>query len=395
MILRRIMGVALVLAVLFIFPVGVWVAVGANTVLSPATYISGLASQNIYEDIVPVALPALASQVEDNSGAPRELIESINAIQQAIGEDAWREVADLLVPPAWLQQQIEGSIDRLSAELEREDNTSNVMLFDLGEIQARVSGVEGDQAIQIILNAAPECTPEQEADFAVYETSSGDLPPICRKSDEADLETLRLALRRRFDRLADTLAVAMAEGGVEMQFTPEDFQQVRVIDALADNLLVIAFSCPMAIIGLIIATNVRSRKGFGRWIGVSAVIMGGITLLPVPFLQQIVNQAAANALAAPEFEPEVRIFLAQLATGIGDAIFAGFSVPVLVIGAVSLMIGFGLVVMASLGRGQGSGTLLLGADGQLYSVRDGQIVGTVTATPPPSPGQTPIVRRED
>jgi hypothetical protein len=79
---------------------------------------------------------------------------------------------------------------------------------------------------------------------------------------------------------------------------------------------------------------------------------------------------------------------------------------VLVIGSVSLMIGFGLVVMASLGRGQGSGTLLLGADGQLYSVRDGQIVGTVTATPPPSrssgltiaeasPGQTPIVRRED
>ena len=130
--LKRLVAVLLALVAVLLFPLAVWVGSGVNVVLSPETYKAGLASQNIYADMVPVALPAFAeAMLTDNVTQLR-----FAQIARALPADKWREIANELVPPEWLKGQMEQGLDSFFLWLESDEPT-----FPVPSISASFRGI--------------------------------------------------------------------------------------------------------------------------------------------------------------------------------------------------------------------------------------------------------------
>ncbi|MEO0565659.1 MAG: hypothetical protein AAF125_26360, partial [Chloroflexota bacterium] len=109
------------LAVLLVpFTVFVIVAsVGARSVVpalaNPDNIRAGLATSEVYAEVVPEILPVLLS---GNAGVDPEFPLNFAEVRGSMQEDDWRAFANELVPPEWIQIQAESILDALITYLD-------------------------------------------------------------------------------------------------------------------------------------------------------------------------------------------------------------------------------------------------------------------------------------
>lgn len=153
----RILAVVLILVIVPLFTFSACNPAVERTMRNPDIYRDAFINQNIFEEVMAVALPAIVQSAKTADihleGAPVQLSEVIQTVSQEDREAATKE----LVPPEWLQAQFEVIVDSLLS-LFKGDFSALDNPIDLNALKIRLTGEPAQQAAERIILAAPECT---------------------------------------------------------------------------------------------------------------------------------------------------------------------------------------------------------------------------------------------
>lgn len=365
-------------------------------ITDPDNIKDGLAAQRIYEDIVPVALPAA---VELASGAPADFEEQMPLrladIRDSLSDDDWRAVANEIVPPEWIQAQVESAIDALYAYFDGAPRIEYQL--ETVPLSERLTGAAAERAITRILALARPCTPAEMRLLRAPETPEN--IPICSPSDDESAEQLRAYLTTAFAQLGQTI-----EGE---QLTRADFRLFTLAERLQTGAVsgIVSEEAPIsALIGMRVAYEtyeiyrsiafllvgvsfgaivffaVRSFKGLARWAGWLSIAGGAMlvfTLLTIS-IGLIEVPAIEVTSELEDIPPELLEIQARITNGILVAAFQDFSRPAL--GAAFGLIAGGFALLVA--------SIFLPGPQQIVHI-DG-----ATAEPAPSPSGRRVVEEQ-
>ncbi|NWF68974.1 MAG: hypothetical protein HXY40_07800 [Chloroflexi bacterium] len=320
--IRRFFAVILAFVVVLLLPLALWVGAGLGAFLNAETYKNGLAQQNLYADLLPAALPVIARQTDSNNR------EGFSQLLSGIPPEAREEAIALLLPPTWLQTQVERGLDLFFGWLNGDATALNTPL-DFSELQDRLRGDAAQQAIDSVLNAAPLCTQEQIAQIRSLGQQDNSVPPICQPPAEYDAD-LRAALAQTLTEVADNLQ-ENPPTVARLVNIPDD-RDTRVIPIVIDafgQLFSVLYLCPAALVALIVMLVVRSLQSFGRWVGPISMIAAFLAILPLPLVpSSLIASATADITSRMQQSPEQQLFQVRLATGLISSGFEQFGGPV-------------------------------------------------------------------
>jgi hypothetical protein len=250
-------------------------------ILRPETIKSGLAEQNIYDDLLPIVLPAL---VNNTTVLDTNFPFDFEEIRANMGDDDWRAVTNELVPPEWLQVQLEAVIDGTYDYLRGAPNISYEI--DVETLLERLSGEPGQRAITRITTLSAPCTVEEVEQIRALTTDAelGAIP-VCTPANERDRARLESAYQRAFAILTVQLQMqesAYADGLIgpfgfreELNISGEGQVQIDIVQSDEDDIMIalrvflqtyelyrpIFFLLPIMGLSLIVAFGVSLVEG--------------------------------------------------------------------------------------------------------------------------------------
>jgi hypothetical protein len=337
---RLVAGILVILAI-GVLATAIWSFASQGIFFDPTTFKNGLAAQNIYADIVPVALPALLNRSDIES----ETV-SIQAINRALPAQEWRVVANELVQPDWLQVQTEHTLDLFFAWINGNPNAVQEEIFDLAGLHNQLTGEAAQRAIDHILQTAPPCQPDEINRLKALDDGKSVKLPICHPPEEY------IAIART------TLSEGLAEMGNWLRtqkltlanfVNPEDRTAILAVPIFVQTyrqIINLFYLCPIGILALVVTLTVRSRQSFGRWIGITLIISGVLAILPLPFISFSIIDGMTAFLITSAQPPEIQLFQARLYSGLLNSAFAQFSSPVLFQAAIMVVVGLGLLFVS-------------------------------------------------
>lgn len=345
-ILGRIAGVILILVAIPLFILAACNIAVDTTVRAPETYADVLANDAVFEDLLPVALPAII-QAANNEGvdasdleidAPIKLID----VTAALSDEKWREVTNLLVSPAWLQERTTQLVNAMLSIVNGNLDVINEP-FDLSDLRQRLAGDEAQQAAELVLNSAPECTQTQSDKIRTFiVTESGQLP-ICNPADaELSQDSLNV-VTQWFAETAQSLQSDIPTIGEFMSMNRDNARGIYLTFELLRQGLLLLYLCPMAILALVVMMTIRSPKGFGRWFGVTFIVAGLGVLFLLIMTQVIAFNVVSEFLNA---QSELEEFTGRIGSEVVRAAFANASGTMLMITGIYIALGFILLVIA-------------------------------------------------
>jgi hypothetical protein len=345
-IVGRIIGVILMLAAIPLFVLAACNTAVDTTLRAPETYADVLANDAIFEDLLPVALPAImqaaAAEGIDSDEIGIEAPIQVGTVTSVLEAEEWREVTNLLVSPTWLQERTNQLVNAMLSVINGDADVINEP-FDLTDLRQRLTGDEAQQAAELILNSAPECT-QTESDrirtFVV--TESGELP-ICNPADAELRQDSLNVLTAWFADMATALETDTPTVGEFMEMDGENARGIYVVFELLKQGLVLLYLCPTALLALVVIVTIRSVKGIGRWFGIAFIIAGLGLLLILIMTQLIAFNVVSEFLNASS---ELDVFMGRIGSEAVRAAFANASGTMLGITGFYIAIGFILLVVS-------------------------------------------------
>lgn len=351
----RLLGLLLIALILVMTPGAFWVFNLERLALNPQTYRTALQTQNVYNDL----LPALVDGAASDSNLDPNRREALRGLLNNMSVEDWDTLVDKLLPPAWLQQQVEGNIERFFAWLDGGRATPGIS-FDLQALKTKLSGQSAQEAVSVIVPKLPECTPDQRAALqqAAQSQDVGSAFPLCnpqasdlRQAESAALlSTLNAVgqqLPARWDLSEQIRKADVGSGG--QRLTEFDLNRFRAVIWFQSRVSLALFLIPLALLFLIVIVTIRSGKQFFRWTGWVLIASGLLTLLPVPFMPGLLlgTFAGPQANMQADFGENARL-LGSLMSGMVHSIVSGLTMAVLIQVAVVIAIGFVAVLISVL-----------------------------------------------
>ena len=249
------------------------------------------------------------------------------AFFMALEQEDYEVIVSDLLPPEWLQTQVESAIDQVFAIFLSTGETTvapseAVIKIPLAELKTRLTGEAGLHAFLQILRTQEPCSEEQLADLLqLNETtvfSTEGLTP-CQPPPEMEgeltpiIEAVLGEMARQMPAEA-TIDLANLGGpaseGNQPAANPGPFDNPR--QALPMVRLVASLSplLPVVLILLVTLFGVRSLKGWLRWWGIPFLVAGlialGLALSALPALNLgIANLASAGKLEMSGMSPSM------------------------------------------------------------------------------------------
>jgi hypothetical protein len=351
----RLLGMLLIVLILLMTPCAFWVFNLERVALDPQTYRTALQTQNVYNDL----LPALVDGAASDSNLDSDHREALRALLNNMSVEDWATLADKLLPPSWLQQQVEGNIERFFTWLDGARATPGIS-FDLQALKTKLSGQSAQEAVAVIVPKLPECTPDQVAVLqqVAQGQAVGNAFPLCspqaadlRQTESAALLSTLNAVGRqlpsRWD-LNEQIRKADVSPGTQ-HLTEFDLNRFRAVIWFQSRASLVLFLIPLALLFLIVIVTIRSGKQFFRWTGWGLIASGLLTLLPVPFMPGLLlgTFAGPQANMQADFGDNARL-LASLISGMVHSVVSGLTMAVLLQVAVVIAIGFVAVLLSVL-----------------------------------------------
>ncbi len=375
---------AILAACMFIvtLPCATWMLSTGQMLLDADSYKNALSSENVYADLIPALLPAIAESEHDPTNPDALTLVSIVGNLDA---NDWRRISELLIPPQWLRSQVENNLDTFFDWLNDAIPSPNLR-FDTASLRQRLSGREGQQAVNLFMESWPACTDEQLDVLLHFEERPNAEFPFCQPSGEyvaVMSEALTGILREQANRLPD---VFPPPGWLENNAVRRELNNLKLGVRWAQTFVVELWIMAAALLSLIVFFTVRSLKSFGRWSGVTLLLSGIAAVIPIPFLLSpfLLPNALAVALSDGEFGPrgpgigpglgDADSYLEYIAQGITRSVIGEILMPVLILAAVMIGLGFVGLVISALTR---------------YPDDAGEGLPTTTPTPTPTGSFTP------
>jgi hypothetical protein len=299
----KVIGLLLLLVFLVVLPATVWTFNIEQALFERSTYQQILQSRTLYNGVLPTLLPRLIRNAEAALDAPEDARYAAQVFAD-LDEQEWQQVIRLLMPPPWVQRQLQTNLNALFDWVDGPQIRPDLQL-DLAELKHRMGGDEGQQVVGMVIENWPACTgPQQEQmQEALSEDSGikGELPS-CRPSGEP--------LR---ERLTDELDAALASTASQMSDSVPLHTTLRRTSTLQERLswlflklavrvvrrvAYLVFLAPLVILLLIEIATIRSFKSLFRWYGWAGFIGGLLCLsLPIDLYLLSLGQPAARRQA--------------------------------------------------------------------------------------------------
>jgi hypothetical protein len=341
----RTLALCLVAIIVLVTPCAFWMFNLQRVALDAQTYTSALQKQNVYQDFLP-ALVDIAASSEDSTPAERV---TFNTLLNNMTMAEWVALSEMLLPPSWLQEQIEGNINRFFAWIDGARPVPEVN-FNLIPLKAALTQ-NARSAAEAIVPKLPDCSSNQESSLAST-TSAGAAAkvPICNPQDSNLDKVVSEHLTNTFMALGTSLPdhwdlgeqLRRAETGSSgARFTEFDMVRIRSAIWVQSRLTVLLFLIPLALLSLIVIVTIRSGKSFFRWTGWALIGSGLLTLLPVPFFPGLVYGTVSSAQPSIHagFAEGGRI-VASLVGGMIGSMMAGLTLSVMIQVAIAIVVGF-------------------------------------------------------
>jgi len=173
--LGRAVGIILVVGILIVTPAAFWMFNIYRVALNPQTYKTALRNYDFYSGLLPafVDMAATHDNLDPNTrAAAQSLLKNVSTRE-------WQAIADKVLPPQWLQSQIDGNIDRFFDWLNLKSASPNISV-DLRELKNRLSSDNVRDAAQIIVKGLPKCTAEEEQKVKAVSAATDPNFPLCQ-----------------------------------------------------------------------------------------------------------------------------------------------------------------------------------------------------------------------
>lgn len=380
--LGRFLAILAAFFLIVTLPCATWMLSTGQMLLDADSYKNALANENVYADLIPALLPAIA-EGEHNPDTPEAL--TLVSIVGNLDANDWRRIAELLVPPQWLRTQVENNLDIFIDWLNDDIPTPNLR-FDTGLLRERLTGREGQQAVNLIMGSWPPCTDEQLDVLLNYDDRPDAAFPFCQPSGEyvaVMSEALANILREQANHLPDEFP---PPDWLENNAVRRELNNIKLGVRWAQTFVIELWILAAGLLSLIVFFTVRSLKSFGQWSGVSLLLSGIAAVIPVPFLLSPFllpnvlvralseGEASSRGLGVTSGLGNADSYLEVIAQGVTRSIIGEILMPVLILAAVLIVLGFLGLIISVLTR---------------YPDEAGNDLSTFTPTPTPTGNFTP------
>jgi hypothetical protein len=270
------------------------------TLLNPA-FLKGLPVRyRVYERLPGLAIDVTLEEMARGGGE-----EVVAEMERVLGREALEGFVEALVPPAWVQQQVEQNIDVVFAWLEGETAYPDLRL-ELGELREQMIEKNLREALLRLLAHLPPC--ESEYDFY-----SGDYPH-CRPSD-AVLDMVVEEAAPEFRRtLPEDLSLQEAlEAGKFEAGTLAALELLRqAYRSFIWSTWAMWLACPV-MLGLVLLLAARNLEQVLRWAGWPMLVAGGLEVTGLVIGFATAPLSVENELAQLPSDTLVSLILLEFA----------------------------------------------------------------------------------
>jgi hypothetical protein len=218
-----------------------------------------------------------------------------------LGAGERERLVETMIPPEWARAQLEHILTSLYAWINGETEVPDLTV-DIESTRQRLRAGALEEMMTLIVDSLPACTGEQLARMASLTDPSTDeadldtcLPPEPQRSALIDFATQEFL--QPIEALPDRIAIG-SDSAEQQPLTPE-LAALRAPLRAAKLVLQWGWLLPAALLGLIMALAVRSRRDLGRWWGISLIAGGlltlGLALAPTAALRRWVESRAGPA----------------------------------------------------------------------------------------------------
>lgn len=341
---------ALGIGLLFIMalPAAVWWANLTPILYEEQTILERFDEQNFYENILPLVLPSLAESADETALMVGEL-RFVNVVENVKRQD-WKAIAQEVVPPAYLQEQVEKNLP-IFVEYLRGDRSRWDVQFDTYVLRDNLLGQPGDRMINRIFNSWENCTESEEAQLAQFIEGQPVEFPYCKPQNA----NLQREVFTKLNNAKDDLARDIPEYWNLREQVAEDrkvtlteadellYTEVQRPTVLNAELVPAYFLYTIALLALVVIFAVNSARSFFRWMG-WLLTLGGIgALLPLGLVPLMLSAQLGNNQGAATTPIE-----AEAVRGVVLSLVSEFTRPILVQGAFIVALGFLLLFLSFL-----------------------------------------------
>lgn len=338
-----------------------------ETLVNVETYKQILVEQDVYEDVLPYVIPALLRDSESRFQLEETFSIDLNDIDSFMSVADWRNVSEKLIPATWLQTQSESVLDTVNRISDGDfDQPEN--LVDATEIIERLQGQAAEEAADIIINSAPDCTVQQTVQLRQFDGQEGETFPICNPRTTILNNKASNIISAWFNQIGTMLDVQIREQGSSIVIPDEYARLIYNLFQLDSQLSLLLLLCPLTVIGFIMVFAVRNLKSFGRWLGWTFIITGIVTLFLIFTSQVPVFESFDEVVSASS---DVERFEAQIYAGFMRSIYQDASNTMLTLSGGLIAAGFFLLMISLFGRSHNlivpAGSMLVTPDGRVIS----------------------------
>lgn len=344
------------LAVLFILlfsvttPLVLLALVARGLLFNPAFFKRALAQADVYRELPRAVASQLAASVltrppEATAEAPGGAEVGLGAVFAALPPQLVETLMVRLIPADWMQAQVEGVIDQVTAYLDHGQGAPTLTI-SLAEIKTNLQQGALESAMREFIAGLPPCTAEQLLTFG-GEMLSGQsaMLPACQPPQvmaEAFIATAKVTAEGMLTRmLPDELNLMQPFGPVGGAATPLPFmqglEQLLSRVRLAKRVAELSGLVPLVLLAIIALLTARSARLALRWLGapllsagVLSALMGlvlylafGILAATVPMPPGATGPSGLMGLAREVAQGLVTTFVLWVEAGAGAMILAG------------------------------------------------------------------------
>jgi hypothetical protein len=259
-----------------------------------------------------------------------------------------KELLEEIGVMAWLENELSRSIEDIGKIFRGEMRPRTIML-DLRPLKSALKHEKIDQYLAEVLNKLPSCSDEQMREWiAEVDDLDGleELPP-CRPQDlAAALKILRSNWIHEVEDIPNEVEMLKVEGRWHFRDSGADI--IRLVLSLTFFL----FFLPAVILAVAALIAVSSGSGILRWIGVSTLVGGILTLILSKFAGRFLEWgigAFPFSYSYTDIPPAAEIFIektSDIYLGVVDHLFSGVNMVcgvVCIVGIVLIALSYAVV----------------------------------------------------
>lgn len=295
---------------IFLYPV-------ARTLFTAETYQYALQEQGVYDQI-PVILAQ--SLIQGTGLATNTTVGS--QVLPHFTEDDIRRMMETLIPPEWIETQVNGVMQQMESYWEYNQQTP-ALVIEFLSLKQRLAGEEGRAVAESLLRSLPSCSINDLADLTqvIQDVSSGTLP-LCLPNEALIplttpiLQSLLISTMNAFPDRVDLWG--MIPIGTTQTGSASIGQMLNDWMQTARSVRSIFLVLPWVALVLLLLTGLVLLPHFGsslRWVGGTIIVSALAALLVVGFLFIAVNQLLMIWLS---------VSLSSLPGGVGTMLIAVF-----------------------------------------------------------------------